>query len=415
MRILIATTHRNVVGGVEKYLQRVLPSLANRGHRVALLYETRFDSARERIDPALLELPSSGLDESGAEAGLRFAEEWRPDVVYSQGLQSSDFQAALLSKHPTALFAHNYVGTCASEEKCHAFPNPRPCDRLFGPACLALYYPRRCGGLNPVTMWKLYQRSADNNAQLGKYAAILVASSHMRREYERHGVRPEKIHLTPLPNPLEDEGFHEFKRTPMRGKLLFLGRLTRLKGAAELLRAIPLAEKRMSRPLTVTIAGEGPQHDRLEDFARRNGLKAEFAGWVGSARKTELITQSDLLVVPSLWAEPFGLVGLEAGGYGLPAVAYDVGGISDWLIPGYSGELAPAPPTIQGLAAAIYRALSDSAHYAKLCYGAREVANRFTLAAHVSKLESTLETVLEMSRHTRSLARRGEENVHAPA
>ena len=125
-------------------------------------------------------------------------------------------------------------------------------------------------------------------------------------------------------------------------------------------------------------------------------LKAEFPGYVSGSKKAELIDQADLLVVPSLWPEPFGLVGIEAGSHGLPAVAFDVGGISDWLIPGYSGELAPGnPPTVDGLADAIARALSDPSHYADLCRGAREVAGRFTLAAHVSKLESILEMVVE--------------------
>jgi glycosyltransferase involved in cell wall biosynthesis len=267
--------------------------------------------------------------------------------------------------------------------------------------CLVLYYPRRCGGLNPVTMWKMYERSGERKAQLGKYAAILVASAHMRREYERHGVKPERIHLAALPNPNEGAEFHTAPRTGSRSNLLFLGRVTKLKGAAELLGAIPIAEKQLGRPLAVTIAGDGPERQRLEELARRNRLKAEFTGWVGSSRKADLMEQADLMVVPSLWPEPFGLVGIEAGAHGLPAVAYDVGGISDWLISAYSGELAPGhPPTVEGLADAITRALSDPSHYSGLCRGAREVAGRFTLAAHVSKLESTLESILETARRT---------------
>jgi glycosyltransferase involved in cell wall biosynthesis len=80
-------------------------------------------------------------------------------------------------------------------------------------------------------------------------------------------------------------------------------------------------------------------------------------------------------------------------------VAYGVGGIHDWLIPGESGELAPGdPPTVEGLAAAIVRALGDPAHYANLCRGALEVAARFTLQTHLTKLES----ILDASRHTTS-------------
>jgi glycosyltransferase involved in cell wall biosynthesis len=159
---------------------------------------------------------------------------------------------------------------------------------------------------------------------------------------------------------------------------------------------MPIAEKMLGRPLALTVAGHGPEGKNLENFAQRSALKVEFLGWVGNPQKSDLIDQADLLVVPSLWPEPFGLVGIEAGARGLPSVAYDVGGISDWLIPGYSGELAPGhPPTAEGLAVAIARALSDPSHYAKLCQGACEVAGRFTLAAHLSKLESKLQTILE--------------------
>ncbi len=403
MRLLIATSHRNMVGGAEKYLQEILPCLARRGHELALLYEYRFDSSKERIDPRNIQIPCLGIAEAGSQAGLRFVRDWQPDVVYSQGLEAVDLQSTLLTQYPTVFYAHNYVGTCVSGEKCHAFPTPRPCDRRFGPACLALYYPRRCGGLNPITMLQMYRRSAERNAQLGKFAAILVASAHMQREYARHGVPAQNIHLVPYPN--ESEEIRPASGSGSRDRLLFVGRITKLKGVDKLLRALPLAEKQLGRPLALTVAGDGPERRRLEEMARRNQLNAEFAGWVGRGRRADLIARADLLVAPSLWPEPFGLVGIEAGAHGIPAVAYQVGGIPDWLIAGYSGELAPGdPPTADGLAQAIVRALSDPLHYAALGRGAREVAARFTLAAHLSKLESTLESVLETMGRTPSQA-----------
>jgi glycosyltransferase involved in cell wall biosynthesis len=410
MRILIASSHRNVVGGVEKYLQKVLPGLADRGHQLALLYEYRFDPGRESIESADLTIPCRGIAESGVDAGLRFVTDWKPDVVYSQGMEAVEVQAALLNGYPTVLYAHNYVGTCASEQKCHTFPSPQSCDRHFGPMCLALYYPRRCGGLHPGTMWKMYQQSAKRNLQIQDYLAVLVASAHMRREFERHGVKPKRIHLVPLPNPNETAPSEFHNKISSCHNLLFIGRLTKLKGAAHLLGAIPLAEKRLERPLSATVAGDGPELARLQELAARKQVKAEFAGWVGPQRKLELMRKADLLVVPSLWPEPFGLVGIEAGAYGIPAVAYDVGGISDWLIPGYSGELAAGhPPTAVGLADAIVRALSDASHYEDLSRGAREVASRFTLAAHVSKLEAILNSV----RQAPAGLGHGEEAIHA--
>ena len=74
-----------------------------------------------------------------------------------------------------------------------------------------------------------------------------------------------------------------------------------------------------------------------------------------------------MLVVPSLWPEPFGLVGLEAARHRLPVAAFAVGGIPDWLRPGVNGYLAPGdPPTPGGLADAIIACLKDPETHARL-------------------------------------------------
>ena len=56
--------------------------------------------------------------------------------------------------------------------------------------------------------------------------------------------------------------------------------------------------------------------------------------WLTAAATAEALDQTDLLLVPSLWPEPFGLVGVEAARRGVPAVAFAVGGIPEWLIDG---------------------------------------------------------------------------------
>jgi glycosyltransferase involved in cell wall biosynthesis len=139
------------------------------------------------------------------------------------------------------------------------------------------------------------------------------------------------------------------------------------------------------------IAGDGPERRKLEELAHRSGVDAEFTGWVQTTRKVELMRQAELLAVPSLWPEPFGLVGVEAGSLGVPAVAYAVGGVTDWLIAGETGEPAPGdPPTVAGLTDAIVRALADRDHYAKLCLGAWKFAKGFALEPHIAQLEAIL-------------------------
>jgi glycosyltransferase involved in cell wall biosynthesis len=391
MRILIATVSRGLLGGVEKYLQSVIPGLIQRGHSLGLLYEYPLDAAAEGIDRLAGQIPSWCSRELGVDSALRSLATWKPDVVYSHGVDDGGLEGALLKKYPAILYAHTYHGTCISGRKCHSSPRLQPCARRFGAACLIHFYPRRCGGLNPRTMWQLFRLQSERQSRLPDYRAILVASRHMYREFEHHGVSQDRLHLVPLP---ADDSFRAATapRPNAAGhRILFIGRLMDVKGVSYLLRAIPLAAGKLRRPLTLTIAGDGPDRRKLEDTARRLDLSVDFPGWVDAEQKVNLLRQADLLAVPSLWPEPFGLVGVEAGGFGVPAVGFAVGGIPDWLIPGQSGELAPGdPPTVIGLAEALVRALADPVHYQKLCAGAREMAGRLSLGRHIHQLEPIL-------------------------
>lgn len=386
MKILIATRFRDVVGGAETYLRALIPVLLERGHRLALLCDHDCPSGLARIDPAELGLPvwfTADLRHgSGAWTDLN---RWGPELVYSQGLEAHEVDQALQERYPVIMFAHSYWGTCATGSKCHALPRLQVCERTFGPMCLILHYPRRCGGLNPVTAWNMYRTEKARNSRLTGYRAILVASNWMRAEFLKHGVSADKVRLVRL--PLTEAAGGTQNRTPS-GRLLFVGRLTDVKGVDVLIASVSIAERLLGRKLVLTIAGDGPELSKLQAQARKQTSQVEFLGWVSGSRRRELMSSAELLVVPSLWPEPFGMVGIEAGSLGLPAVGFAVGGIPDWLIAGGTGELAPAnPPSPQGLAEAIARALAKPDHYRQLCEGAREMSRLYSMEQHVTGLE----------------------------
>lgn len=398
MRILIANSNRVLVGGVEKYLQSLIPSLLGRGHSVGLLYEYPSDAMKEGIESRAQGLSSWCLKELGVDSVLRSLETWAPDIVYSHGLDDGALERSLLDSYPSALFAHTYYGTCVSSRKCHAWPRLEPCARQLGAACLALYFPRRCGGLDPRTMWQLYQIQSQRKSRLPDYRAVLVASRHMYREFQRNGVPADRLYLVPLPIEGSLAGASAPPPKPLGYRLLFVGRLVDVKGVSHLLRAMPLAAAKLQRPLTLTIAGDGPERGPIEDLARQLGLSVEFAGWIDNERRADLMRQADLIAVPSLWPEPFGMVGVEAACFGVPAVGFAVGGIPDWLIPGLSGELAAGnPPTVDGLAEAIVRVFADPVHYQKLRAGAWEMSKKFGLDSHLAELERILRAGLPAS------------------
>jgi glycosyltransferase involved in cell wall biosynthesis len=172
--------------------------------------------------------------------------------------------------------------------------------------------------------------------------------------------------------------------------------MTGLKGGPIMLDALPLVAASLKRLLTATFVGDGPDRMRWEQKARQAqaenpNLSIEFTGWLDSSQLDQFMLNSGLLVVPSTWPEPFGLVGVEAGSHGLPAAAFAVGGIPEWLNDGVNGRLAPGdPPTAAGLARAIVECVGDPAEHTRLRRGALEMASRFDLNAHLNALLAIL-------------------------
>jgi glycosyltransferase involved in cell wall biosynthesis len=243
-------------------------------------------------------------------------------------------------------------------------------------------------------MVQQYRLQRDRLDLLLRYAAIVTLSRHMQDEYINHGLRAELVGGDELGVPtIAAKALHDYRRG--RGqpwRLLFVGRMERLKGGSELLQALPDASRRLGRSLHVTFAGDGGRRQSWEAEARELNLRhpaihVEFLGWVGPTELEGRYQHADLLALPSLWPEPLALVGSEAFKHGVPAVAFDVGGISDWLKPGINGVLAPGkPPTVHGLSDAIVTALADADTHARLSEGARSSVADFSGEEHARKV-----------------------------
>jgi glycosyltransferase involved in cell wall biosynthesis len=174
--------------------------------------------------------------------------------------------------------------------------------------------------------------------------------------------------------------------------VLFAGRLTREKGLPALLDALALVQV----PFTAVIAGDGPLREVCEKSAAQLSLdgSVQFRGWLTTAALRQEYARSAFLVVPSLWPEPFGMVGPEAMAYGKPVIAFDVGGVREWLTDAVNGFLVPMGD-IPGLAAVIRRLLINSELRTQLGAAARDcVAERFNQKLHTSRLVATYHEVL---------------------
>lgn len=409
MRVAIVNANGCRVGGVETYLEAAIRGISAAGIETALFCE--FDTADTRQP---IRVPDGSpvwcTSRIGSGPALMAMRAWRPDLIYAHGLSDPSLEAETQRIAPAIFFAHAYYGACISGQKTTCFPRIEPCGRRFGWPCALHFYPHRCGGLSPLTMWADYQRQSRRLRIMRSYRVTLTASEHMRSEYLRQGFLPDTVRTIGLPvttperNGVSESPTIRPAREPSQGwRLLFVGRMEALKGAGVLLEAMPRVASVLEVPTRLTLAGDGRERAQLEAKAARLcsralGLEIKFTGWLEHEQLAAAYRDADLLVMPSLWPEPFGLAGIEAGMSSLPVAAFAVGGIPEWLKDGVNGHLAPGDaPTAAGLAAAIADCLKDRQENDRLRVGALNIARQFTLANHVRQLLSLFETILNPS------------------
>ena len=406
MRILLANDGFGDAGGVQNYLDAVAAGLRSRGHTLAILH--RDATPAPFAAAATRSLPQFSVAVDGIDPTLDRVSRWAPDLCFSHNMNVLDIDRALIARWPVVKFMHGYFGTCIGGQKRHGFPMARPCDRRFGVACLALYGPRHCGELKPGAFVRHYLWAGEQHGLLPRYGTIVVASEHMKREFVRNGVPPSQIQVNPL-FPTHDEQPNETRngsvatgRLPSTslgpGKtdatdedacIAFVGRMTVLKGGDLLVDAIAKASTRLRRTIRLLLIGDGPQRSAWERRASDQGVPCKSMGWLNGDERWAALRQATLLALPSTWPEPFGLVGLEAAALGIPAVAFDVGGVREWLRPGINGYLAPGnPPRPSGLADALVNALGNVDELKAMGSRAVGVAREMSLERHLDRLDA---------------------------
>ena len=143
-----------------------------------------------------------------------------------------------------------------------------------------------------------------------------------------------------IPNPYADDCFRRIPEVGRSRDLVFVGRLVSDKGVSVLLEALSLLRERGLRP-GLTLVGSGPEEPALRRQAERLGLQPQvtFAGRLERDALALVLNAHRLLVVPSTWQEPFGLVVLEAMACGCVPVVARSGGLPEAV--GEAGVVVP--------------------------------------------------------------------------
>lgn len=158
-------------------------------------------------------------------------------------------------------------------------------------------------------------------------------------------------------NPFESSEFSRLEGTEHTKDIVFLGRLVSEKGCDLALRALWILKQEGVCP-SFTIIGDGPELPNLMGLATELGVSRQvtFTGALREGRGNE-VARHKIMVVPSSYAEPFGVVALEGIAAGCVVVASSSGGLPEAVGP--CGILFPNGDP-HALASALKRLLASS-------------------------------------------------------
>lgn len=182
-----------------------------------------------------------------------------------------------------------------------------------------------------------------------------------------------------IENPYQDKLFRRTPGVARTGTLIFVGRLVSDKGLDVLLDALGQLKARGCKP-NLSILGDGPERPALETRVRKHGLEAQVQ-FLGVARGDELVAELNrhrILIVPSRYSEPFGVVALEAIACGCAVVGSSGGGLPEAI--GGCGRTFPNGD-VAALARTLEEVLSDVDSPERMLAGADS-----HLAEHASDL-----------------------------
>jgi UDP-glucose:(heptosyl)LPS alpha-1,3-glucosyltransferase len=174
---------------------------------------------------------------------------------------------------------------------------------------------------------------------------------------------------------------------------LFVGMNYRLKGLAQLLRALVHVSR--ERPLRLVVIG-GDKYERYAALARRLGVsdRVRFLGFRADPR--DAYFAADFLVHPTFY-DPCSLVALEALACGLPVVTSQYNGAAELLNPPQDGLVVHDPHDAGALAAAITD-MADPDRLPDRKAAAAEAGRRWTFEDHYRRLLTVFEEVAARKR-----------------
>jgi len=235
-------------------------------------------------------------------------------------------------------------------------------------------------------------RTAFQQQLAAEAESIVAVSDAVRRRFcEFFPNRTRKLAVVwnglerpPEPDVLLPDG-------PLR--LFSAGRVVRDKGFDMIPDALAMIEDESIR---WTLAGDGRETNAIQDQCLRLKLsnRVSFLGRIPLSQVYSAIDQCHLVVMPSRWEEPFGLVALQGAQRGRTVLASRIGGLPEIIEDGRSGLLFE-PDNVSDLARVFLRCLKNRDEIKTMGLHAKERAETiFSFEAMANRYEEIFRGVV---------------------
>jgi glycosyltransferase involved in cell wall biosynthesis len=394
MKILLQNQYDDLFGGVETYFKLIKDGLIEKGHQVIAVYTK--SGRKKEIEAGNYRgfyLPNLDLEENTCYLKthqreikqdlnrLKFivAQE-KPDIIHLNNTHYPRQYRFLGRYAPVIQTVHDFFNCCNTVLKM--LPD-NICGYPLGASC----FKNRCiSRFSIMDLWR-FKTKCRNLAAMQNFRKLLVATPYMKEVLLYNGFPQSRVEVVSL--FAEDWGI----RTKNDGQtIIFAGRLTKEKGVIHFMHML----KMLSCDFKAFIVGEGPQKEDCENLAEIMGLKEKvvFTGFLNRNEMKEYFSQASVAVIPSLWPEPFCLVGVEAMSCSVPVVAYHTGGISHWLRDKYNGYLVERG-NVRVLAQKVEDTLTNNRLAAEMGNNGRRLfEEKFSQRVHLNNLISVYETMI---------------------
>lgn len=391
MRILcVAAAYPPYVkGGGPKASENIAKSLCAHGHTVRVITVADHEKfeVREGVQvktlstlniywnywvkqSAVAKLIWHGLENFNPRALLRMRREiadFRPDIVVTISIENvnvATWVAAWMAGCPSVHVMHSYFMMCW---RGTMFSKNRNCER----PCLQC----RVASIGK----KICSQLVDGVTAEASHSL----SMHREQGYFKRATERTIPGAVSTPKSIPD--YRVTRTGPIR--VGYIGMLTTNKGVSTLAAAAALLGK--DTPFEYVIAGDGEPEFVRQVLAKFPAAKTTYLGWTNPNSFYPMI---DVLVVPSIWAEPFGNVCVEGLSFGVPAIVARSGALPGIIEHEKSG-LIFEPGDHVALAACLRKIAHDRALLERMHHGALARAQGYSPDASADALNLFLSEV----------------------